>query len=273
MRFAAHEIATFNWTLEQDVEMFSRWGMTAMAVVIRKLEACGAAKGVRLMRDAGIAASSISVAEFAPEETSQWPARRDALRRGLDLAAQVGAKRFIVLTGPAPKQSYEESAARFVEQVREIAPEAGKLGVCLALEPHSSVAVDAAFVYRLHDALDLADEIGSPWFAVNMEVAHCFQERGLYENIQKRVGRIVNVQCGDFKIGTRQSTDRVPLGDGCIPLERIFDALERAGYEGYCEIETIGPRIEAMGYEESMRRSLAYLAERRGWRPEGAGRR
>jgi sugar phosphate isomerase/epimerase len=55
----------------------------------------------------------------------------------------------------------------------------------------------------------------------------------------------------------------VPLGDGVIPLDRILDAIAAAGYAGWYEIEQVGPEIERLGYEESLRRSVAFLAPRR----------
>ena len=51
----------------------------------------------------------------------------------------------------------------------------------------------------------------------------------------------------------------MPLGDGIIPLKRIIGAFIEAGYDGYFDIELIGPDIEEMGYEEAIARSLRFL--------------
>ena len=48
-------------------------------------------------------------------------------------------------------------------------------------------------------------------------------------------------------------------GDGDIPLRRILGGLLDAGYRGFFELEILGPRIEAEGYESAVRRSLAHL--------------
>jgi sugar phosphate isomerase/epimerase len=45
-------------------------------------------------------------------------------------------------------------------------------------------------------------------------------------------------------------------GDGDIPLTRRFGALTRAGYAGAFEIEMVGPRIEAEGYEAAIGRAI-----------------
>jgi sugar phosphate isomerase/epimerase len=46
------------------------------------------------------------------------------------------------------------------------------------------------------------------------------------------------------------------MGDGDIPLARIVRALDRAGYTGWWDIELLGPRIEAEGYESVVPRAL-----------------
>jgi sugar phosphate isomerase/epimerase len=43
--------------------------------------------------------------------------------------------------------------------------------------------------------------------------------------------------------------DRVVIGDGDIPLRRLCGALADAGYDGWYDLELIGPAIEAEGYD------------------------
>jgi sugar phosphate isomerase/epimerase len=76
-------------------------------------------------------------------------------------------------------------------------------------------------------------------------------------NIAERIDRIAVVQVNDFTVGTLQASDRVVMGDGDIPLARICRALEAAGYRGWWDIELLGPRIEAEGYESVVPRALA----------------
>ena len=260
MNISLSEISTMKWPFDRDVDFFARQGVSAMGVVKSKLEAYGIERGVKLLRDSGLTASCLQTSDrFSIHEPAQWPGRLEALYRSLELAANLEAKSLVLLTGPYGDVSYEQAADRFLDQARQVVPEAARLDVPLALEPHLSVAIDASFVHRLEDTLDLADEVDSPWFGVNFEITHCFMERRLYQNIRSRVARIVHVQAGDYRMGTRSAGDRAPLGDGCIPLAKIFAALQAAGYQGYYEIETHGPQVEALGYEEALRRSLAFL--------------
>ena len=50
-------------------------------------------------------------------------------------------------------------------------------------------------------------------------------------------------------------------GDGDIPLARIVGALLSSGYEGAFELEMVGPRIEAEGYDSAIRRGVGVMSD------------
>ena len=261
LRTAVSQICTLHWPFERDVELYARLGVAAVGVQQVKLEAYGVERGLRLLRDAGIEASCYQTgARFAVDDPARWPERREAIRRDLEVAARLQAGRLVLLTGPAGAQSYEEAAQVFVAQAAETVAHAAAHHVRLAIEPHFNVRVDATFVHSLRDALDLAAALDSPWAGVCCELTHVWMERGLYENLRRRCGLVAHVQTGDYALGTRASSERVPLGEGCMPLARLLDALSAAGYDGYCDLELLGPAIDAIGYEEAISRSLAWLA-------------
>jgi hypothetical protein len=45
------------------------------------------------------------------------------------------------------------------------------------------------------------------------------------------------------------------LGDGTLPLSCIVGALQRAGYNGYFDVELMGEAIEACDYQQLLERS------------------
>jgi sugar phosphate isomerase/epimerase len=51
------------------------------------------------------------------------------------------------------------------------------------------------------------------------------------------------------------------IGDGDIPLRRICSALADAGYDGWYDIELLGPAIEAEGYEAVVPRAVQRFRE------------
>ncbi|MER3452759.1 MAG: hypothetical protein C4344_03560, partial [Acidimicrobiia bacterium] len=64
------------------------------------------------------------------------------------------------------------------------------------------------------------------------------------------------VQLSDYVVGTLRTPDRAVPGDGHIPLGRIVGWLEAAGYRGVYDLELMGPRIEAEGYDRAIPRAV-----------------
>jgi sugar phosphate isomerase/epimerase len=69
------------------------------------------------------------------------------------------------------------------------------------------------------------------------------------------------VQIGDYKLGTFDIPNRCALGDGDIPVERLFGLLLDAGYGGPFDLEILGPEIEEEGYRAPIVRSVERASE------------
>ncbi len=265
VKYCVNEASTLKWPFERDVRRLAELGVRAIAVSRPKIEAYGVDRGIRLLKDTGLTpAALLSTGFFTLDARSQWPGQLDTARRAIDLAARLGVEALVVLTGPPGALDYEQAEGRFLELLGALVPEAQRAGVRLALEPNNCLRVDLGYIHTLHDALDLADQVDSPWFTVCFEINNAWIERRLYANIRERARRIGLVQINDFKRGTQCTPSRVPLGDGLIPIERIMRTFLDAGYQGYFDVELVGPEIEAMGYDEALRRSLAWLTQRFG---------
>src|SRR6266851_4834275 len=176
--------------------------------------------------------------------------------RGLRRAAR-RAGCLLVLPGPAGALSWEEAAGRARPLVEVLLGDAEQARVRLALEPVSQLRVDLGFLHSFDEALDFAEAFGSPWLGVVLELNNAWVERRLYANIRARTARIAIVQVSDFKVGTMCASERVVIGDGDIPLRRLCGALAEAGYDGWYDIELLGPAIEAEGYEAVVPRAIA----------------
>ena len=252
------QITTLEWSFERDVAFLPGAGVRAVGLSVRKLDAVGVERARALLGSAGLAVSCItSSGAFPLDDPAGIDAALARTRGHLAAAAALGAECLFILPGHAASLSWEEQADRSRPLMRMLADEAEQLGVRLAIEPVSQLRVDLGFLHTFHDALDFVDEVDSPWLGVVLEVNNAWIERGLYRNIAARLPRIAIVQVNDFKVGTMMASDRVVMGDGDIPLRRICRALDAAGYRGWWDIELLGPRIEAEGYESVVPRALA----------------
>jgi sugar phosphate isomerase/epimerase len=257
-RFSVSQITTLQWPFERDVAAIAAAGAPGIGIAIRKLEAVGIARAIALVREHGLAVSCLTSSGLFPlgDDTGE----RQALartRRHLEAAADLGAACLMVLPGANPALSWEEAAARARPLLEALLPDAERLGVRLALEPTSQLRMDLAFLHSFDEALDVADAIDSPWLTVTLELNNAWIERRLYDNIRERCHRIGVVQISDFRVGTLTASERVVIGDGDIPLRRLCGALAAAGYDGWYDIELLGPAIEAEGYDAVVPRAVA----------------
>lgn len=262
LRCSIDQIGLPGTSFAEDVELLQRLKVPAIGVVRPKLQPVGARQGRLMLDDAGLeVAVLLSAGAFTLEDPGAWPAELDEFRRALDDAVELGAQRLLTTSGPPGSLSYEEAEARFLDILETAVPEAAARPVTIAFEPNHALRVDLGYVHTLHDALDLADRVDNPVFTVLAEVNNCWVERHLFQNIASRVHRVGLVQISDFAAGTMCTPHRVPLGDGIIPLPRILGAFLAAGYEGYFDVEVLGPVVDQLGGEESTRRSLDYLEQ------------
>jgi len=258
VRFSMSEITTLGWSFERDVEAFAAAGAPGIGLSLRKLEAYGMPRAARRLHEAGLAASClVSSGGFPLGDAAGERRALERTRAHLAAAAELGAGCLLVLPGPAGALSWEEAAGRARPLVEVLLRDAEQARVRLALEPVSQLRVDLGFLHSFDEALDFAEAFGSPWLGVVLELNNAWVERRLYANIRARTARIAIVQVSDFKVGTMSASDRVVIGDGDIPLRRLCGALAEAGYDGWYDIELLGPAIEAEGYEAVVPRAIA----------------
>ena len=239
-RISVSAISTFSWGLDRDIDFWAEAGVTNVGVSMRKLGEFGA-EGIGRLREAGV-----TVGNVIGTGTS-------GLAAGIDVATELDARCVVFTTGRAGSVPWEDAASALAETLAPVIAQAAALGVPLALEHTNSLRADVGFVHTLRDAIDLARALD---IGVCMEINACWGERALGNTITAGVDRIRLVQLSDYVIGTLTTPDRCVPGDGDIPFDRIVGQLLEAGYSGAFDLELIGPRIEAEGYEKAVPRAV-----------------
>jgi sugar phosphate isomerase/epimerase len=256
-RVCVSAICTFKQDLASDLDFWARHGIDCVGVSVAKLEAFGWDEGTRRVADAGVrVANLIGLGPFVLTQPDQWERQRERLARALEAGRALNAECVVFTTGPAGALPWDEAADALETALAPVLVEARTLGIEFAVEHTNSLRVDVGFVHSLHDVVDLARRLGT---GVCMEVNACWAERGLADTIARSIDVIRLVQASDFAIGTLATPDRLVPGDGDIPLGRIIGQVLAAGYEGVFDLELIGPKIDAEGYESAVPRAVAAL--------------
>jgi sugar phosphate isomerase/epimerase len=262
VRVSVSQASSLSWSFEQDLESYVALGVRAVTVLPLKVEPVGLDVARRAIERSGLRVAGYGTCGyFSLHDPDRLAGDIEVMRRHLAVAGELGADTVTIVSGSGRGRPYGESEASFRRVIEQILPDAERAKVVLTFENTAPMRVDLGFVHTFHDALDLVASIDSSWFKACLELNNAWMERFLYDDIAAHADRIGLVQVNDFAEGTRTTPDRVPLGDGIIPLDRIFEALISSGYAGWYEIEQVGPDIERLGYEESIRRSLRYFDE------------
>jgi sugar phosphate isomerase/epimerase len=245
-RLSLNQITTQRWSLREAVEGCAGAGVGWIGVWRDKVQATGTAEAARLLRSAGLGASSLCRGGFFPAPTvTERRARIDDNRRAIDEAAEVGADVLVLVAGPPPDRDLE-AARRMVEHgIAELLPYAAERRVRLAIEPlHPMYAGDRSVIVSLAHANDLAERLASPWVGVAVDVYHVWWDPCVYREIARAGSNIIGFHVSDWLVPPPDHLlGRGMLGDGIIDLRRLREAVDAAGYTGPIEVEIFNQQV------------------------------
>jgi sugar phosphate isomerase/epimerase len=257
-RLSVSAVSSWGWSLDEDLAFWANAGIDHVGLSLRKLEEAGLDAAVARVRDAGLRVSNIvELGWWELDEPGTWGAQQDRLLGAVEAAAELGGC-LVSTTGPAGSLEWDAAADALAAAIAPVASAASAVGVPLTIEPTGPLRLDLSFVTTFRDGVDLARQLG---VQVCMEVNSCFAERGLVASIADAGAVLGHVQLSDFVIGSLCTPDRAVPGDGDVDLARVLGAVLASGYVGAYELELVGPRIEAEGYDSAIRRAVAHLDE------------
>ncbi len=265
-----NELTTYRWSFEQDVQEYAAAGIAAIGVWRHKLSDFGEAKGAELLREHGLAVSSLLWA--GGFTGSDGRSHKDSIEDALDavrLAAELEASALVMHTGARAGHTHNHAKRLVKIALVEIAQLAEASGVTLALEAmHPGCATDWTYLTGLTEARELLGEIGSPALKLVVDTYHLCQE-GVPDAFDDPdfIDLIGLVQLGDSRVPPAGEQNRCRLGEGALPLEETVRRLCRAGYRGYWEVELLGEDVETTDYAELLDQSQQAI--RRWFKPTG----
>jgi sugar phosphate isomerase/epimerase len=231
--FSISQVSSLAASFADDVRAYAAAGVDAIGIWELKL-ADGSLEAFR--------ASGLGSATAVPPVPSVHPLpllpgpetareRVDALLRSLEVLAAYEPAAIVCFTGPGDRETA-------VRGVREVAREAERLGLRLAVEPFQLEGIESwSILNTLSDAAEFVEEVGSPAVGIQFDVWHLWNTPDLLDEIPRHAHLIAGVHVNDWRAPTRGWADRVLPGDGAADLPVILGALDDAGWDGFYDLE------------------------------------
>ena len=261
MRLSISQLTTFRWTFDQDIQKYADLhDITGIGVWRQKLDDYGTEAGIDRLCESGLTVSSLMWAGgFTGSGVHSY---REAIEDGINalkLAAAMRAECLIVYTGPRAGHTHNHARRLAVNAIDELAAVAGDLDVTLAIEPvQPGCATQWTFLNNVNEAMTILDEVHSGEVKIVYDTYHLAHQGFDEKQLAQIAPRIVLVQLGDGENLCHGEPNRCRLGEGIIPLREIVSILDENGYEGFFEVELLGPLFEQADYDELLRQTLSF---------------
>ncbi|MFI0846829.1 sugar phosphate isomerase/epimerase family protein [Mesorhizobium sp. IMUNJ 23232] len=247
-RITINQITTNALTLPQAAEAYAAAGIKGITPWRDKVEAVGVAAARQVIADNGLSVTGFCLAGlFSRDGKGARAGRIDDARRAIDIAAELGSPSIVTVVGgllPGSKSLAEARSFAF-DCLAETLEHARKAGVVMALEPlHPMYAPDWSVISRLSDANAWCDRLGDG-IGVAVDAYHVWWDSDLWQGIEEagKRNRLAAFHISDWKMQTESLLmDRGIPGEGVIDLKAIGEAMSKAGFGGWVEVEIFSER-------------------------------
>jgi len=237
MRVSVSQVTTLTASFADDVRTYAAAGLDGLGIWEMKLGDAQDGDALALFRESGLGSATAvpGVPSILPLPLLPGPESRreriDSILRSLHRLAPFVPAAVLCFTGPGDRRAA-------IDGLREVAAEAEALGLRIALEPFQREGIESwSIPNTLGDAAAIIQEIGSPALGIQFDVWHQWNTPDLFEEIEQHAHLIVGVHVNDWREPTRGWADRVLPGDGVAGVPAILGALDRAGWDGFYDIE------------------------------------
>jgi 2-keto-myo-inositol isomerase len=242
-----NEATTLDAPFEKDCEAYSAAGFRHIELWFGKLRKQGlkAPQVENLLRQHGITPASACASEAGLwRRQGSLKSRLPEFERNFELAQALNVPRYVLfssVSGDVTQDDYRAAVERFAR----VAELAARYKVRIAFE----FIARSSLYGSLLSSLQLLREAAQPNAGICLDAFHFFAGVSKFEDLQElRPGEVEHVHFHDVPASIPREilvdANRVPPGQGVIPLKQIIAALHRNDYRGNLSTELFGARYQ-----------------------------
>jgi sugar phosphate isomerase/epimerase len=245
-----NELTTYRWSLGQDLDNYRDAGYGGIGVWRQKLIDENEDQAIERLTASGLTVTNVSWAGgFTGSDGRSLAESIEDAASAIRLAGSVMAGCLVIYSGGRNNHTYRHAGRLLRMALDELLPLAEMWEVPLAVEPmHASCATDWTFLTSLESAIDLIEQVDSPFLKIAYDTYHFPLGNGRRQLLSAMAPHLGIVFLADRLQPASADQERCPLGHGRLPLVEIVSTLQDAGYTGAYDVKLMGPDIETCDY-------------------------
>ena len=246
------QLTTSRWDLPEEITRLAHHGFDCLSLWRAKLSDLDRTAAASLLTRAGMRVSSLQWAGgFTGGDGRTFAESIDDAAEAIDAAAVLGAPVLVVHSGCRGGHTRAHARRLMLHALATLAPLAEAAGVTLAVKPlHAAAATGCSFLDRLPEALAVVEDFSDPAVRLALDLWHFGDDPELPRLLPRLAAATAVVQVADRSGPPTVDMERLPVGQGTLPLEPLSLDLLDHGYCADFEFDPVGATAAALGYEE-----------------------
>ena len=240
-------VSQFMWpdsSFEEDLETCLRAGIPGIGIWEEKLGSGHDEQLVGLVKQSGMQATICAPAAPSVLPSSFFAGPSDPEERIEKLIASIkrfapfSPSQFVTITGGDASRSTSEQRQMLVDGYRRAGAAAAEIGAVVGIQPLRNQPGES-LVATVAETAGLIAEIDAKAVGIVFDIWHHWDSPSLLHDIEAYASLFSIVQLGDWPNRPNDGIDRAIPGEGVIQLDRVFSAVESAGYSGWYDLELL----------------------------------
>lgn len=248
MRLAINEATSMNADFRKAMEGYARAGFRYVEPWITKIDEFAARESLatasRVLADTGLTPVCACAQGGIVEPVAEQAKSFEQLKHKLEVCAEVGIPRLVVHSVAREKytpEDYGPAAERF-QKAAGLAQSFGRIVVLEFIRGTN-------FLSSLSTSVPIVRKVNHPNGRLMVDLFHLWGGYSKFEDLELlREGEPEHVHLDDLPAGIPREAltdrDRVPPGEGVIPIVKILRALKQKKYRGALSIELFHARFQ-----------------------------